>query len=92
MSARNPIGAPRAARFEKMRGYARGFAARVIPLIALGAVGLVEEPNATAAWAVAFAFGGLLLIFAVAVKRGSNEPRNCLVQSRRVRLHPARRR
>lgn len=79
-----------AARFAKRRRSAGRIAARAIALVAIGAIGLMAEPTAAASYAVAVAFGGLLLVGVVVAKRNSNEACRCRVDFRRVRVHPLR--
>jgi hypothetical protein len=62
-------------------------AAGTTVLVTLGVAGLLEQLSATASCAVALAFGALLLIGAVVLRRASNEPRTSLVELRRVREH-----
>lgn len=90
MSERNSIGLALAAHFTRVRASAGRIVAGAIALSALRLVSLMEAPSATASYAVALAFGGLLLIGALAVKRGSQEPHKCLAESRRPRVHPPR--
>ena len=90
MSERKSIGRALAAHFTRVRASASRIVAAAIALCALRLVSLMEAPSATASYAVALAFGGLLLIGALAVRRGSQEPRKCLAESRRVRMQPLR--
>jgi len=90
MSQRKSIGRALAAHFTWVRASASRIVAVAIALCALRLVSFIEVPSATASYAVAFAFGGLLLIGALAVKRGSQDPHKCLAESRRVRVHPLR--
>jgi uncharacterized membrane protein HdeD (DUF308 family) len=90
MSERNSIGRSLAARFDTFTGSRGGIAAGGIALVAIGAMCLMEEPTTTANYAVAVAFGGLLLVGGVVAKRGLNQPCRRLGQPRRV--HPVRHR
>jgi uncharacterized membrane protein HdeD (DUF308 family) len=88
MSQRNSIGRSLAARFDTLSGSWRGIAACGIAIVAIGAVCLMEQPTAPVNYAVAVAFGGLLLVGGVVAKRGSKEPSGCLVKLKRVRVRP----
>jgi len=91
MSQRNRIGRSLAARCNAIRGVRGSLGAgRPTVLVTLGVVALMEAPDATAGSAVAFSLGGLLLIVAVAVSRGSTEPCKFRAVSSRVRPHPVR--
>jgi hypothetical protein len=90
MSERKSIGRALAAHFTRVRASAGRIVAGAIALSALRLVSLMDAPSATASYAVALAFGGLLLIGALAVKRGSQEPHKCLAESRRARVRPPR--
>ena len=92
MSQGNSTGARRAESLGKFRGLAGRISAHAVALMALGIACLVEEPTATVACAVAAALGGLLLIRAVAVRRGGQEPCRSVVELKRVRVHPLRHR
>lgn len=86
MSVSTFIGRSLAERLGKIHGSARRVTVRAIVLIALGVVGLMEKPaTATAAYAVAATFGGLLLLCAVAVRRSSHERCKSLLELRPVR-------
>jgi uncharacterized membrane protein HdeD (DUF308 family) len=86
MSQRNSIGRSLASRFDTFSGSWHGIAAGGIALVAIGAMCLVEEPTATANYAIAVVFGGLLLVGGVAAKRGSKDPSESLVKLKRVRV------
>jgi uncharacterized membrane protein HdeD (DUF308 family) len=92
MSQRNSIVRSLAACLATFSGSWRGIAACSIGLVVIGAVCLMEEPTATANYAVAVALGGLVLVGGVVAKRGSNEPCRCLVKPRRMPVHPVRHR
>ena len=88
MSQPNFIGRSLAARFDTFSGSWRGIAACGIAFVAIGAVCLMGEPIAMANYAIAVAFGGLLLVGGVVAKRGSNELSKSLVEFKRVRVRP----
>ena len=88
MSERKSTGRALAAHFTRVRASASRIVAGAIALCALCLVSLMEAPSATASYAVALAFGGLLPIGVLAVRRGSQEPRKCLAESRQARVQP----
>ena len=90
MSQRIPIGRALVAPFIRVRASAGRIVAAAIAVSALRLVILMEAPGATASYAVALAFGALLLIGALVVKRGLQEPPKCLAESQRVRVQPRR--
>ena len=90
MSESKSIGRALAAHFTRFLTCAGRIVAGAIALSALRLVSLMDAPNATASYAVAFAFGGLLLIGAMTAKRGVQNPRQCPAESRRVRVQPLR--
>jgi hypothetical protein len=89
MSERKSVGRALAAQVTRVRTSAGRIVAGAIALSALRLVSLMDAPNATASYAVAFAFGWLLLIGAMTAKR-VQKPRQCPAESRRVRVHPPR--
>ena len=92
MSQGNSTGDRPAGSLGRLRGPAGRIRAHVVALMALGSACLVAEPTVTVACAVAAALGGLLLIRAVAVRRGGQEPCRSVVELKRVRVHPLRHR
>ena len=90
MSERKSIGRALAAHFTRVRASASRTVAGAIALCALRLVSLREAPSATASYAVALVFGGLLLIGALAIKSGSQQPHKCLAENRRARVQPLR--
>jgi len=92
MSHGNSIGRLLAGRFGGIHGFGRRIIAFGIAPLAFGVIGLMDEENAAATYATVLSVGGLLLAGAVLVKGISNKPHQCLVQHRRVRVHPPRHR
>jgi hypothetical protein len=90
MSERKSIGLALATHFTKVRGSAGRIVAGAIALSALRLVSLMDAPNATASYAVAFALGGLLLIGAMTATRGVQKARQCPAESKRARVQAPR--
>ena len=88
MSRRNSIGRIVAARLDSIRGFTGALAAGGPVLSALGTACLMDERTVTVSSAITLAFGGLLLVGAVAGKRSSQQPSRGLVELRRGCVHP----
>ena len=92
MPHRNSIGRLLASRFDGIRGFGRPIIAFGIAPLAFGVIGLMDEENAAATYATVLSLGGLIVAGAAVAKGISNKPYQCLLQRRRVRVHPPRHR